>query len=937
MTRAIFRNESCVDAEKVEILVVASQSEDVPRFERLAGLLRFCWTPVKDVDEAGPVLATLLPDVIVLSLPEAPAAALLAALHEAAPGVPIIVIAESYDEQTALDSMEAGVWQYLCAPVLDRYSLTNALVQAALFRKANAAQETTSARLDARNARLRRIIEQEVHAVLVVGEDKHIVYANPYAEKLLNRTARQLVGLKFDFPLHVRGFTEIDIEPLLSEPFVCEMRVVEIDWDGEPAHLVFIRDVMERKEAEGTLKRVVLENSRLAAAIQNLSNGVVITLPNPPNNPIIFVNRGFTAITGYTPEEVIGLTSGFLQGPDTDPETVKEIGRAMQEGRPFAGVILNYRKDGTPFWNELRIDAVYDDDGTLISYVGLQNDVTARKLAEEELRQYTERMKMLHTVDRAILSAQSLDAIARAVLNHIRKLIPFYCAGVAITDSNTHEFVILARHWEGHSQIAAGTRIPYSQLDSDGELRHGHIVEWPTMEDFAHDSPIGQTLYDEGLRSLIAIPLVAQGEMMGLFTLGGDQPGRFSDDQIAIAREVANPLAVAIWQAHLYRQVQDYAAHLEHRVAERTAELRESEERAAAILRNTSDSIILARSDGTIEQVNPAFNSLFGYKGKEALGTHLPELTQPVYRPLIEAALGQIAEGSLYQRLEVISVRKDQSVFTADVALVPVREQQSEQHLIVCSIRDITERKQMEENLRAALRKERELNELKTRFASMVSHEFRLPLATILSSSDILTRYHEQLSDERRVEHLETIQEQVSSLTEMLDDILVISRAQTVALPFVPSRFQVEKFLREIIDDVRAATNGSHKIIFSSAGDCQEVMMDRKLIRQLVMNLLSNAVKYSSQGGMIYVDLYCDLRQTAIQVKDSGIGIPEDDQKHLFEIFHRSANVGATPGSGLGLAIAKQAVDLHNGEILFESLVGVGTTVTVHLPTYPTE
>jgi signal transduction histidine kinase len=233
--------------------------------------------------------------------------------------------------------------------------------------------------------------------------------------------------------------------------------------------------------------------------------------------------------------------------------------------------------------------------------------------------------------------------------------------------------------------------------------------------------------------------------------------------------------------------------------------------------------------------------------------------------------------------------------------------------------------------LQAALQKEKELNELKQRFVSMVSHEFRNPLAAIQSSSELVRNYGHKMNEERKHGHLDSISTQVSRLTELLDDVLFISKAQTVGLEFKPARLNLEAFCRKIAQEIQQTTR-KHQIVFAPRGNSVETRADEKLLRQVIANLLSNAVKYSPQGGMIHVHLFYEDQKAIIQVQDQGIGIPEEDHKHLFEVFHRAGNVGEISGTGLGLAIIKQAVEVHGGSISFESQVGSGTTFTVCFP-----
>jgi signal transduction histidine kinase/HAMP domain-containing protein len=243
----------------------------------------------------------------------------------------------------------------------------------------------------------------------------------------------------------------------------------------------------------------------------------------------------------------------------------------------------------------------------------------------------------------------------------------------------------------------------------------------------------------------------------------------------------------------------------------------------------------------------------------------------------------------------------------------------------------ITERQVIEENLRQSLAKEKELNELKVRFTSMMSHEFRTPLAVIQASADILKNYHDRLTPERTIEHITTIQQQIKRLIDLLGDVLSLSKAQSVGLELNPVPLDMEAFCREIVNQIQM-TAPNHIITLSCHGRAEAVRLDEKLMREATSNLLSNAVKYSPRGGKVDLRVIYQGKQLILEIQDQGIGIPEGDLAHLFEPFHRGENVGTISGTGLGLAITKQAVEAHGGTIAVESHLGLGTTFILSLP-----
>jgi signal transduction histidine kinase len=235
--------------------------------------------------------------------------------------------------------------------------------------------------------------------------------------------------------------------------------------------------------------------------------------------------------------------------------------------------------------------------------------------------------------------------------------------------------------------------------------------------------------------------------------------------------------------------------------------------------------------------------------------------------------------------------------------------------------------------LRRALEKEKELNELKSRFVSMTSHEFRTPLTTILGSAELLEHYGHKWPEEKKRRHTQRIQNTVQHMTQLLNDVLLLGKAESGKLEFNPHPLDVEQFCLNLIEELELLDDSEpHRLNFVNHTQNLKASLDEKLLRHILNNLLSNAIKYSPTGSIVKFELFCQNDQAIFQIQDQGIGIPEEDQQYLFESFHRAKNVGNIPGTGLGLAIVKKSVDLHEGNITVNSEVGVGTTFIVTIP-----
>jgi len=366
------------------------------------------------------------------------------------------------------------------------------------------------------------------------------------------------------------------------------------------------------------------------------------------------------------------------------------------------------------------------------------------------------------------------------------------------------------------------------------------------------------------------------------------------------------------------------------------ARRRHSEQGFQLLVESVRDyAISMLAPDGRIASWNAGAERLNGYAAADIIGHPFSRLYPPdaVRRGeperLLDAArrAGQVeAEG--WRR------RQDGSLFWANDIFTQLRDEQGNPRGFVNVTRDFSQHKRAEDDLLNALQRERELGKLKSRFVTVVSHEFRTPLATIQLATDLLRRYSERMDAERIDQHIGNIQVQIKHLTQMLDDVLTVEKAETVGLAFNPVSFKLTQVIERMVEDAQRAAP-ERAIETRMQVDRDEVALDETLLREIITNLLSNAVKYSPDDKPVRLEVTATTENVRLVVRDEGIGIPPDDLPHLFDVFHRSQNVSNIQGVGLGLAIVKRAVDKHGGTIAVDSLVDAGTTFTVTLPLHP--
>jgi PAS domain S-box-containing protein len=402
-----------------------------------------------------------------------------------------------------------------------------------------------------------------------------------------------------------------------------------------------------------------------------------------------------------------------------------------------------------------------------------------------------------------------------------------------------------------------------------------------------------------------------------------------------------------------------------------------------ALFDHATEGIILTDEKGKIVLLNPAGSSLFQYEAGELPGQSIdvliPQRFHHSHEKAREGFYQHPGNRTMGHGRELFARRKDGTEFPVEVSLSHYR--QNNALFVIAFIVDITSRKQTEqelldrqqqleaitedvrrlntdleakveqrtfilrealqeleqsqEELSEALSKEKELNEIKSRFVSMASHEFRTPLSTILSSANLLSRYTSAEDQDRRDKHIKRTKDAVRHLNDLLGDFLSLGKLEEGKIKAEPVLFPVREFLEEVAEEMQSLAREGQVLTCHYSGD-RSFMSDRRLLKNILINLLSNAVKFSAEGSPIHLTAM-DRSDggLVLSVRDEGIGISEADRQHLFSSFFRGENVINIEGTGLGLTIVRSYLDLLQGTIRVDSVLGEGTLVTVELPGAP--
>ncbi|GAB4547425.1 MAG: hypothetical protein OHK0023_08760 [Anaerolineae bacterium] len=373
-----------------------------------------------------------------------------------------------------------------------------------------------------------------------------------------------------------------------------------------------------------------------------------------------------------------------------------------------------------------------------------------------------------------------------------------------------------------------------------------------------------------------------------------------------------------------------YARVVAHLITRKHNEiaLQESEALFKGVFDNASDAILLTNTEGHILRINPSGEVLF----------HLSPKLRPEQRLRDWDTIIRLHQSGL-KTGEITLHREDRSEFPAAISIASMMLNGVACYIV--TIKDMTQRQlanqaiKERELFRLELEKQRELNDLKSRFVSMVSHEFRTPLAGIKVAASNLLKYWDRMEVQHREDRLATISKQVDHMTYLIENALLLGKYEHGSVPFNPTKFNLCHFVDKLITQFRGLSETKHRFKFSHTPELAttEITADENLFTQVLTNLLTNAMKYSPAESTIYIEM-SRLADEAVQIiiSDEGIGIPAHDHDHLFTPFYRATNVGTIPGTGLGLAIVKRAVERHRGTIKVVSTPNQGTRFVITMP-----
>ena len=699
--------------------------------------------------------------------------------------------------------------------------------------------------------------------------------------------------------------------------------------------LVVARDITEKIRAKDQVR---INEEKYKNIIDNINLGLMeVDL----DEKIIYANNSFSKMTGYDIDELIGKNAKeiFLTDDDTiSDKRVEDVRKLRKTGESSAYELKIKRKDGKSLWMIISGSPVRDNEGRIIGSLGIHNDITERKIQEialkellteqaktnEELRQSEGHLKAINQLAAKLINKTSVKEIVDEITSNTVKKFGFTDCVIYLLNNNKN---LLA-------QVAA-----YGAKDDNGIVVNqifvelgkgivGHVALHGQPEIISNTAEDPRYIRDVGSGlSELAVPIIANGELIGVIDSEHPQPNFYTQKHLDTLVTIANLAANRIKNAQIAEQKE---------LAEQA--LKENEMTLRSVIDSAMDGVIIMDEFGIVNEWNSQAEELFGFKHDEAVGQRLSELIIPVdYREAHEKGMAHFlktGEGPvLNKRIEIVGLHKDQTVFPIELSIVPIFS--DNQYSFSAFIRDITLRKKVEEDMKTALEKEKELREMKSRFVSMTSHEFRTPLTTIKSNVELLSFKLNKSGKEESAgvqKNFKRINSEIERLNVLMNDILMIGRLESGKIPFKPEPSDIYLLCESIVQQLLLNVEVGRTVKIEVKGEKRLITIDPNVYEHIITNLITNAFKYSppEKDPLLKLD-YGDDGLTLI-VKDDGIGISKKDQDRLFESFFRADNVGNIQGTGLGLTIVKQFVEMHKGSIKVESELHKGTSFIVKQP-----
>lgn len=873
-------------------------------------------------------LRNFKPDIVIsdYQMPAFDGMTALKIVLKESPMIPVILLTGSMNEDTAVECMKTGAADYVIKEHIKR--LGQAVLSALEQKEIRLQKIETQRLLEESEKRYRNLFETMAQGVIYQDNKGRIFSINRSAEKILGYSelmlTTQISDIKsweairedgtrmnpLEFPSMVALRTGREVRDVIGflnpqtkkhtwvrvnskpefrngedQPFQVYSTLEDITHLKEL--LIELNDLnqdLEKRVEERTNE--IFQLSKLQQAI--LGNAGLGIFSATPEGTIQLFNPAAEQMLGYSSLEVTGLKTPLLFHDDREIEAITNgIKTHLNEhSTPYFNLLVNLldgqdsftremifkRKDGTTFPGNLTLSTYSDETGNILGIIGIIMDITLEKQAVESLRKS-------ETENRAILDAVP-DVLFR--LNQNGDFIYSH-----FSDSN-HLFTLPENYLGKNLKEVLPPDV--ASLSLNKLCQAFQTKETVTFE---------YSLESNGNIQFFENRIIALS----------------NHEALSIIRDITErnkAMAALQWNESLMK------------LMTATSPL------AFLVIDHTTDDIIffnhryceiwgLTALENDIKEKKLKNNDLI--KHCQPL-IAIPKFVKTSYRPLEDINNREIIE-------DVISFVDGRYIrrYSAQI-----RGLEDEYFGRLYIFEDITEKESLAQSLIEAVEREKELNEMKSKFVSMASHEFRTPLASILMAAETMENYFDRMNKDELQKYLQRIRKNIEFLREMINKFLNLSRIETGKMPFMPENTEIIGFINNWLEEFSIKNPIRQTIRFEKEFTEANMTIDRQLMLQVFDNLVTNAIKYSPDDGIITIRVVKHNDSFRFIIEDKGIGIPEKDQGKLFEAFFRASNTGNIHGTGLGLPLVKQIVDRHDGKLWFESVENKGTTFYVEIP-----
>jgi PAS domain S-box-containing protein len=878
-----------------------------------------------------------------LSLPDSQGLATFAQVYAQAPHIPISVLSGLDDTSLAVKAVREGAQDYLVKGRIDGNLLARA-IRYAIERKRTEGALRESLQFSS------SLLGNSPHPIVVINPDTSIRYANPAMERLTGFSAAEMVGRTAPYPWWAGEIWDQESQ-LLNEslqqemrrlekcfkrkdgkPFWVEINAAPVMSDGEFRYrLVNMLDITERRHADEEIRRRAAQlealNAVIAAAagapalLELLETALDHTLKALGLEMGAIWRSGQYIVRGIEQETdeakahealAAGLAisspivvEDWLQVADDDPlkpvsQPVVSFGIRATLAAP---ILVGGRRIGGLTVDSPEPRPWATDELSLLEAIGQQLGAATERLrlfqAEREQRGLAEALQEAAAVVSSTLEA---DEVLDRILEQVERVVPGDAFNIMlVTDTNKARIV----RWRGYK------RSPENGLEAKAEYSINAIPNLWKMMQTGETVIVSDTSIDPnwvvlgGQRwlSYTGAPIKLGGVIVGILNVNGNQAGQFSLHDALRLQAFAAHAATAIQNSRLYQELRNYAEQLEKRVEERTAQIQAQYGQLDAILRSSSDGIIVTNSQGKIVRTNPIADSW------------LTQALSPEDVSELKEAIRHLATRPA-ERLEIVLELADLDL---ELRAAPITE--TEEMAAVVTVHDVSHMKA--------------LDRMKSQFVSNVSHELRTPITTIKLYAALM----QKSSMDKWEGYLDTLAQEADRQARLVEEILQISRIEAGRLEITPCPTPLNELTQMVFANHQPLAQQEELVIeYRPTEPGPVALVDSDRMTQVLANVVTNAVQYTPRGGKVVISTgekeAEGCKWATVTVKDTGMGIPEEELPHIFERFFRGERPRSmqVSGTGLGLAIAKDIVELHGGLVTVESKVDAGTTFTIQLP-----